>query len=380
MIYLDNAATTFPKPPQVISAMANAQRNLGANPGRSGHSLSIAAAEEMYRCRTAAAKFFNAPGPECVAFTLNCTLALNMVIKSVLNPGDHAVVSCLEHNAVMRPMQAMTGSGVTYTQAQVVPGDNDATVANFRSALRPETKLIVCTQASNVWGIRVPVERIAALGREYGIPIAVDCAQSAGVVPIDVQDAGFDYLCVAGHKGLYGPMGTGLLISKSGRMPKSIIEGGTGTSSDSLIQPDAMPEQLESGTPNLPGVAGLRAGIEFVSKKGVPAIFSHEMKLVQRLYDGLSRQKDIKLYTERPEALHFVPVLSFNVEGLSSEEVGQRLNRMGVAVRPGLHCAPAAHSFMGTLKQGAVRVCPSAFSNINEIDRFILDMMKIRAK
>ena len=381
MIYLDNAATTYPKPPQVISTLANAQRNMGANPGRSGHKMSIAAAGEMYRCRAAAAEFFNAPGPECVAFTLNCTVAINMVLKGLLKPGDHVVTSCLEHNAVMRPLQALSEErDITFTQAEVVPGDNDATIVNFRNALRPETALIMCTQASNVWGIRVPVERIAALGKEYGIPIAIDCAQSAGVVPIDIQDSRFDYLCVAGHKGLYGPMGTGMLVTAGGTLPKTLIEGGTGTMSDSFEQPDMMPERLESGTPNLPGIAGLRTGIAFVQSKGVGTISAHEMKLIQALYDRLSRLNGVILYTSRPEPAHFVPVLSFNVQGMSSEEIGQKLNEMNVAIRPGLHCAPAAHRFMGTLKQGAVRVSPSAFSTFNEINLFVLDLMKIMTK
>lgn len=378
MIYLDNAATTFPKPPRVVAAMSEAQRSKGANPGRSGHKMSVAAAEELFRCRQSAAELFGAPGPECVAFTLNCTMALNMVIKGVLKPGDHVVTSNLEHNAVMRPLQALADQNITFTQARVVPGNNNATVENFRSALRPNTALIVCTHASNVWGIRLPVERIAALGREYGVPMAVDCAQSAGVLPIDMKDSRIDYLCMAGHKGLYGPMGTGILICASGSLPKTIMEGGTGTSSESFLQPNLMPEQAESGTPNLPGIAGLREGIEFVRKKGTGVIFTHEMKLVQQLYDKLSRVPDVRLYTERPDEKHCVPVLSFNIEGLSSELVARRLDAVGIAVRPGLHCAPAAHQAMGTLERGTVRVSPSAFNQANEINRFALEIGKIK--
>ena len=190
MIYLDNAATTYPKPPRVITAMADAQRTKGANPGRSGHKLSLLAAQEVYDCRQTAAELFSAPGPECIAFTLNCTMALNMVIKGVLKPGDHVVTSNLEHNAVMRPLQALADQDITFTQAQVVPGNNNATVDHFRQALQPNTKLIVCMHASNVWGIRLPVERIAALGREYEIPTAVDCAQGGGVLPINMEDSG----------------------------------------------------------------------------------------------------------------------------------------------------------------------------------------------
>ena len=380
MIYLDNAATTFPKPQQVTNAVSYALKNYGANPGRSGHSMSIAGAEEIYHCRSDAADLFHAPGPECVVFTLNCTHATNMVLKGLLKPGDHVVTSCLEHNAVMRPLQAMSADGITFTAAQVYPEDNDATVNSFRQALQANTKLIICMQASNVWGIRLPVERIAALGKEYGIPIAIDCAQSAGVIPIDMQDSGFDYLCIAGHKGLYGPMGTGMLITANGPQLSTIIEGGTGTGSVSYTQPETMPDRFESGTPNVSGIAGLRAGMQFVKNRGISTIFNHELMLTQALYDRLSGMKGVILYTARPTTLYYVPVLSFNVEGKDSEQVCKKLNEFGIAVRAGLHCSPAAHTFMGTLRQGAVRVCPSAFSNMNEIQAFVLALMKILVK
>ncbi len=377
MIYLDNAATTYPKPVSVQNAVSYALKNYGANPGRAGHSMSIAAAEEIYRCRTAAADFFNAPGPECVAFTLNCTHAMNYVLKGLLKPGDHVVTSCLEHNAVMRPLQALSEHGVTFTNARVFPGDNDATVDSFRNALTENTALIVCTHASNVWGIRLPVERIASLGHEYGIPIAVDCAQSAGVLPIDMADGGFDYLCIAGHKGLYAPMGTGMLITPNGSNLTTIIEGGTGTSSASLEQPLTMPDRMESGTQNMPGIAGLRAGIQFAKSRGTETIYKHELSLVQFLYKKLSKIKGIKLYTQEPAAPYFVPVLSFNVGEIPSEVIAQKLSANGIAVRAGLHCAPVAHEFMGTMEQGAVRVCPSVMSTMNEMNSLVLTLMKI---
>lgn len=377
MIYFDNAATTYPKPAAVRSAVSNALKNYSANPGRSGHSMSMAAAEEVYRCRTAAADFFHAPGPECIAFTLNCTHALNYVLKGLLKPGDHVVTSCLEHNAVMRPLQALGEKGVTYTAAKVFPGDNDSTVNSFRSVLNSNTKLIVCTHASNVWGVRLPVERIAALGHQYGIPIVVDCAQSAGVLPIDMADSGFDYLCIAGHKGLYAPMGMGMLITPDGSELSTTIEGGTGTNSVSFAQPETMPDRMESGTPNMPGIAGLRAGIEFVSRRTPENIYKHEMQLIRYIYQKLSHMDGITLYTPEPSEPYFAPVLSFNVTDTPSEIVAQKLNTHGIAVRAGLHCAPAAHEFMGTIKQGAVRVCPSVFSNMNETQTFISSLMKI---
>ncbi len=371
MIYLDNAATTYPKPESVRRAVAAALSQYGANPGRSGHDMSMAAAEEIYRCRTAAADFFHAPGPECVAFTLNCTHALNYVLKGLLKPGDHAVTSCLEHNAVARPLYALSKEGVEVTEARVYPGDNDATVDAFRKALRPNTRLVVCTHASNVWGIRLPVERITALSHEYRIPVAVDCAQSAGVLPVDLADGGVDYLCAAGHKGLYGPMGTGLLVTARGGGLKTLIEGGTGTNSAELEQPLSMPDRMESGTQNMPGIAGLRAGIEFVRSLGTERIFHHEMTLVQYLYRRLAALRNVVLYTPEPTERYFAPVLSFNVGDLPSEAVGRSLNERGIAVRTGLHCAPAAHRFYGTLERGAVRVCPSAFTRRAEMDRLV---------
>ena len=349
MIYFDNAATTYPKPPQVIRAVDEAMRKYGANPGRAGHTMSMETAEELYRCRTAVAEFFHAPGPECVVFTLNCTQAINFVLKGVLKSGDHVVTSNLEHNA-------------------------------FRKALRANTKLIVCTHVSNVWGIRLPIERLAALGHEYGVPIAVDCAQSAGVLPVDMQEFQFDYLCVAAHKGLYAPMGTGILITPHGASMETLMEGGTGTASISLEQPETMPDRLESGTINIPGIAGIRAGISFVKSKGIERIYRHELGLIQALYRSLSKMEGVQLYTPEPVEPYFAPVLSFNIKEANSEAVAQRLNAAGIAVRAGLHCAPRAHESFGTLQQGAVRVCPSAFNNMNEIRAFSNTVMKIHRK
>jgi len=380
MIYLDNAATTYPKPRTVRIAVQRALVRYGANPGRAGHAMAIASSEEVYRCRCEAADFFNAPGPECVAFTLNCTSAVNFVLKGLLHAGDHVVVSCLEHNAVMRPLHALAASGVTWTEARVFPGDNDRTVAAFREALRDNTKLVFCTHASNVWGIRLPVERIAALARQYGVPTAVDCAQSAGLLPIDMADSGIDYLCAAGHKGLYGPMGTGMLITPHGGELATLVEGGTGTESLSQEQPSGMPERFESGTVNMPGIAGLRAGIDFVRCTGRSHILEHEISLLRSLYAGLSATDGVELYTPMPDPRWCAPVLSFNLRGMASEEVGRALGACGIAVRAGLHCAPSAHRFYGTLERGAVRICPSAFSTQTDMRTLLAAVRQILMK
>ncbi len=367
MIYLDNSATTYPKPPAVREQVQRALRDFGANPGRSGYGMSVRTSQAVYQCRERAAALLGAPGPECVVFQPSCTQALNLVIKGSVKPGDHVVVSDLEHNAVMRPLKALEAQGVTYTKAVTVPGDSDATMDAFRKAMGPRTRLVVCTQGSNVFGFRLPVERIAALCHQYDVKICVDAAQTAGVVPISLRDSGVDYLCCAGHKGLYGPMGTGLLVFRDPASPlATLVEGGTGTQSQSLLQPDDPPERFESGTLNVPGILGLSAGIGFVSRMGPENIYRKEMGEVQYLYQRLSHIPGVRLYTPPPQAPWFLPVLSFNVEGVPSETVGQALAKAGIAVRCGLHCAACAHEKMGT--QGTVRVSPSAFTRRQEME------------
>ena len=378
MIYFDNSATTYPKPVIVNNAVALSMKKFGANPGRSGHQLSRISSGEVQRTRELAREMFGARSPENVAFTLNCTQALNMVIKGLLKPGDHVVTSCLEHNAVMRPLNKLEKTiGISYTIAKVYPEDNDKTVDSFRNAINSETKLIICTHASNVLGIKLPVERIAALAHIYKLPILVDGAQSAGLVPINVQKMGIDFLCLAGHKGLYGPMGTGMLITDKHEMLDTIIEGGTGTDSMKLCHPKIMPQKFESGTPNIPGICGLRAGMEFVKSKGINNIFNHELKLMQYLYDNLKQIPYIKLYMPRPSKDYFVPLISFNVKDYISDKVGKFLDKNEIEVRTGLHCAPSAHEFIGTLETGTIRVSPSAFNTKQEIDKLINAIRKI---
>ena len=380
MIYFDNGATTFPKPKTVVNAVNRAMLT-GANPGRSGHQMSVRAGELLYQCRVDAARLFDFDKPENVVFTLNCTTALNTVIQGLLRGGGHAVISSLEHNAVLRPLEALRSRGVTYSIAGVEEGDSEQTVNNFRRALQPDTKLVVCTHASNVFGIRLPVERIAALCRIYHIPFCLDAAQSAGVFPISMRDSCIDYLCTAGHKGLYGPMGTGLLLVNSERLPHSLIQGGTGSLSAQRKMPDMLPDRYESGTPNLPGIAGLDAGIRFVSRQGVQGILRHEIRLAQRLYDMLSVCDGVQLYTARPEADTHAPVVSFNVGNYDSEEVASVLNdRYGIAVRAGLHCAPLAHEYFGTQYRGTVRAVMSVFNNNAQVERLCEAINKISKK
>ncbi len=370
MIYLDNGATTYPKPPQVRKRMSEALQNLGANPGRAGHAMAMQTAEAVFHTRESAAALFHAAGPENVVFTLNCTQAINLVLKGLLHPGDHVVLSCLEHNAVLRPVWSLTKQGVSYTVAKVFPGDDDRTLESFASCIKPNTRLIACTHASNVWGIRLPAQRLAALAHEHGAAFLLDAAQSAGTVPIDMSKMQMDYLCCAGHKGLYGPMGTGMLIFAPGAELQldTIIEGGTGSASASPEQPVILPDRFESGTGNTPGEIALGAGIDFIRSMGEKKIFLHEMNLIRRLYRRLEQNPNIILYTPEPDDEHYVPVLSFNVEGFSSEETATRLDKAGFALRAGLHCAPLAHDWAQTMQTGAVRCVPSVFTRPEEVD------------
>lgn len=369
MIYLDNSATTYPKPLGVRQAVQRALSDFGANPGRSGYGMCLRTTQAVYRCRELAAQLFGAPGPECVLLQPSCTQALNLVLKGFLKPGDHVVVSDLEHNAVMRPLEALKARGVTYTAARVTPGDNDATLDAFRKAIGPKTRLAVCTMASNVFGVRVPVERVTALCHQYGVAVCVDAAQGAGLFPIHMEESGIDFLCCAGHKALYGPMGTGLLLLREPeRLLAPLVEGGTGTQSRSLQMPEEPPERYESGTLNVPGILGLEAGLEFVRRRGPEALCQEELSKLRHLHRRLSRMERVTLYTPPPEFAWSAPVLAFNLKGVPSERVGEFLAQGGIAVRCGLHCAPLAHEKFGTLETGAVRVSPSAFTRREDMD------------
>ena len=368
MIYWDNAATTYPKPAAVQQAVAEALQQYGANPGRGGHAMSLATSEQLYRCREAAAAFFGLSDPTGVIFTPNCTPGLNLVIRGLLADGGRVVISDLEHNAVWRPVHGLSPRFPRYDVA-AWDADEEVLVENFRRAIRADTRLIVCTHASNVFGVTFPVRRLAELAHRYGLLLCVDAAQSAGVLPIHMEEDGIDYLCVAAHKGLYAPMGTGLLLCRERERISPLLRGGTGSYSRLPEQPHELPDRLESGTPNTPGLCGLLAGLEFVRAQGRERIYRHELGLLQQLYDRLRELPGIRLYTPRPAVGRSAPVLSLNVEGVPSEQVGEALAAAQIAVRAGLHCAPLAHTRFGTLPDGTVRLAPSAFSTANEVEQ-----------
>lgn len=373
MIYLDNAATTSPKPELVVREVNRALRQYSANPGRGGHTPSINAAKAVYQVRTLVKDFFHLNNEENVIFTSGCTHSLNMVMNGVLQKGDHVVISSLEHNSVLRPLHRLhERKMIDYTVVNVPIGDDGTTIDAFRSAINARTRMIICTHASNVFGIRLPVERLCALAHSYGILFCLDAAQSAGVLDLNVEENGYDYVCCAGHKGLYAPTGIGLLLLSNEQLIEPLILGGTGSNSADPQMPDYYPDRLESGTLNIPGICGLGGGLRFVRSRGIDNIARHEMKLIQRLYRALLKMNKIELYTPEPTLDLSVPVLSFNIKDTDSEAASTYLNdRYGIAVRAGLHCAPLAHQSMGTIERGTVRVAPSVFTSEKDIQFFV---------
>ncbi len=368
MIYLDNAATTGHKPDTVVYAVQSALRQYGANPGRSGHKESLKAAMAVYKVREKAAEFFGAEGPETVVFTAGCTHSINYVLKGVLHSGDHVIVSDLEHNAVIRPLTAL---GVEYTAVETDLLDDRKTVARFEAAILPQTKMIFVTGASNVLGKCLPISELGELCHRKGILFGIDAAQIAGVVPINMQGQHIDFLCVAPHKGLYAPMGVGILMARK-PIPYTLIEGGTGTDSANPKQPEILPERLESGTPNLPGIFGIGAGIDFIRHHGGPTVVcSEEKERFLPFCEAISNLPQMETYFLPSSGADWVPVFSCNVKGIPSSEGATWLDEWGIEVRAGLHCAPWAHRKIGTLDSGTVRFCPSVFTTRRELEQVL---------
>ena len=377
MIYLDNAATTFPKPEVVYKTMDTFYRTLGANPGRSGHKRAVAAEKEIEDTRLAAARLFGIKNAKRFIFAYNATDAINMGIKGLLKPGDHAITSYLEHNAVSRALDGLERKkGVTVTKVgNSMEGFIDPN--DVKNAITPKTRLIVLTHAPNVLGTIQPIREIGEIARERGVVFMVDAAQTAGVCEIDVDALCVDMLAFTGHKGTLGPTGTGGLYVGERASLEPWREGGTGFEPASLSQPEELPYRLESGTPNTVGIAGLRAGIEYVMSKGISAIRTHERTLLQKLITALQDDKRFVLYGTR-DVSKKVGILSLNVKGYRPAEVGAILDQsFDIAVRPGLHCAPFAHQQLGTFPDGTLRVSPGCFNTEEEIDQLITVLVRI---
>jgi len=370
MIYLDNSATSWPKPTEVTSAMVRFMEEVGANPGRSGHLLSIEAARVLYEAREALSTLFQVRDPARIVFTLNATEALNLVLKGLLRPGDHVLTSSVEHNSVMRPLRDLERRGIALT---VLPCFKDGTLdpEEVEKAIRSTTRLVVLNHASNVTGTLLPVRDVGAIVRRHNLLLLVDAAQTAGAFPIDLERDQIDFLAFAGHKSLYGPQGTGGLVLGERVREREITplkQGGTGSRSEFEEQPDFLPDLFESGTPNGVGVAGLKAGVEFVLRKGVENIRHQEMDLAGRLWEGLKGIPGIQLIGPQGKETR-MPIVSFRLSQQSPSKVASKLEKgFGILCRPGLHCAPAAHRTIGTFPEGTVRFSLSVFNSEAEID------------
>lgn len=365
MIYLDNGATSFHKPESVYRAVRCAMENC-ANPGRGGYKAAMAAARAVLRCREQAAEQFVCK-PEQVVFTSNCTHGLNIAIHSLVKPGARVVISGFEHNAVTRPLYAR---GVKTVVAGRKLFDWEDTLTEFEDALRKGADAAVFTHVSNVFGYILPVYEMGALCRQYGVPFVVDAAQSAGMLPVSLEKLGADFIAMPGHKGLLGPQGTGILLC--GREPKPLIQGGTGSVSMEQNMPDFLPDMAEAGTLNVPGIAGLSAGLSYIKQKGIDRIFAREQAQAHRCGKALEA---LGFQTFTGE--HQGGTVSF-VPDMDCEEAAQILAQRGIAVRAGLHCAPLAHESAGTLKTGTVRISFGHDASMEQTGKFLQEAEKLR--
>jgi len=370
MIYFDNPATSWPKPPQVKEAMNRFMEEVGANPGRSGHLLSIEAARIIYETREALSVLFHVKDSSRIIFTLNATESINLALKGLLKPGDHVIMSSMEHNSVMRPLRDLEKRGIALT---VVSCFEDGTLdpQKVEKKIQSATRMIVLNHASNVTGTLLPIIAVGEIARAHNLLFLVDAAQTAGAYPIDVEKDWIDLLAFTGHKSLYGPQGTGGLVIGERIDEKEMTplkQGGTGSRSEFEEQPDFLPDRFESGTPNGVGIAGLLAGVHFVLERGVEEIRQNEITLVEKLIKGLKEIPQVKLYG--PESVKDrIATISFNLARLSPSNGASRLEKeFGILCRPGLHCAPAAHRTTGTFPEGTIRFGLSAFNSEAEVE------------
>ena len=366
MVYFDNAATSWPKPPEVLAAIAACFADAGGNPGRAGHRLSIAAARVVEDTRVLLAELYNADDPSRIVFAHNATHALNVALYGLLRPGDHVVTTSVEHNSVMRPLRDLEGRGVKLTVV-ACRRDGALPLDEVRHALRPGTRLLVTTHASNVLGTVIPLGELASIAHAAGALHLVDASQTAGVLPIDVAASGVDLLAFTGHKALLGPTGTGGLFIRAGVDVAPLMRGGTGSDSDREIQPEFHPDLHESGTLNVTGIAGLGAGVRFLQDVGIDAVAAHERALVNQFMERAADIPGLTVYGP-DDVTQRCGVVSFNVAGASASEVAHMLDdSFGIMARAGLHCAPSAHRTAGTFPAGTVRFGFGWFNTADQI-------------
>jgi cysteine desulfurase family protein len=351
--YLNNAATSFPKPAAVVRAVRQAMLLASSSPGRAGYGESLAE-REIFETRQALAILLGVADPSRLIFTKNATEALNLALRGALHPGDHVVTTSMEHNSVARPLSYLRRRGVSFTRVMCAP-DGTLDPAEIERAVQPNTRLIAAVHASNVCGTILPVRDLARIARDRGLLLLVDAAQTAGVIPVNLDQLGADFVAFSGHKGLLGPQGTGALYVRDPAPLEPLIFGGTGSRSDSPSQPDFPPDKFESGTPNVPGLAGLGAGARFVYRKGVANILKREIGMTRILLEGLAELPQAAVYGPRDVSLR-VGVVSLNIGDLDPGQAALRLeNEFGIVTRSGLHCAPWAHETIGTLQRGTLR-------------------------
>jgi cysteine desulfurase family protein len=370
MIYLDNAATSWPKPPEVKETMVRFIEEIGANPGRSGHLLSIEAARILYEARETLSTLFHVKDPLRIIFTLNATESINLALKGLLKPGDHVITSSMEHNSVMRPLRDLEKKRIELT---IIPCSREGILdpEKVEKKIQNNTRMIVLNHASNVTGTLLPIKEVGWIARKNNLLFLVDAAQTAGVYPMDMENDAIDLLAFTGHKSLYGPQGTGGLVIGERVNEKEMIplkQGGTGSRSEFQEQPDFLPDRFESGTLNTVGIAGLLAGVQFVLSKGVEKIRQYEIGMIEKLIEGLGKISPIKIYGPK-NSKDRMATLSFNISSFSPSEVALRLEReFGILCRPGLHCCPTAHQTIGTFPEGTVRFGLGVFNTEDEIE------------
>ena len=378
-VYLDNAATSWPKSQAMIAATLAYLENCGGSPGRAAHGKALESARMVYDTREVLATLFNAPSAEKTIFAKNATEAMNMVLFGFLNGGDHVVTSSVEHNSVMRPLRHLETLGISFS---VVPCDASGRLdpVAVKKALTPRTRLIVLTHASNVTGTLLPVEEIGAIARKAGVRFAVDAAQTAGVCPIDMSAAGIDFLVFTGHKGLGGPQGTGGLVLGPEVDLRPFLFGGTGSASESELQPSFLPDKLESGTLNAVGLAGLGAAVAELTEVGITKVLEHERRMICLLRNGLLDLPQVTVYgPKNPDEC--IGVLSLNISDIPCTEAGLRLERdFGILTRTGLHCSPAAHHTLGTFARGTVRFSVSRFTTEDDVQAALAAIVDIAGK
>ncbi len=376
MIYLDNAATSYPKPEPVIQAVERCLREAGANPGRGAHKLALEAGRLILETRESLAEFFNIGDSSHLIFTASCTEALNLALKGFLRSGDHVMTTSVEHNSVTRPLFALKGKGVSTTKVPCAP-NGSLDILELEKAIRPNTRLVAVTAASNVIGALLPLKEISEVVKKHKLIFLVDAAQIAGHRRLDVRELGINLMAFPGHKGLFGPQGTGGLYIDPELELEELKQGGTGGQSESQSQPLVRPERYESGTINTPGVAGLGAGVKLIKELGLKEIAAKEESLVNMLVEGLAEIPGITLYGPPPGASR-ASVVSVNVSGLDSSQFAFILDQQfDIAVRPGLHCSPDAHETLGTSQTGAVRFSPGYFNTVQDIDGALMAVKSI---